>query len=124
MILTASRLFDYAAVAKNKAAEELKPFIDYCNTNFEKIIRAVAGELTLTDNIKGQMLATTFQHGIAQSVAVASTAINGVVPMSCDDDAITAVKWALNINGGLQLTVYFQSASATKRNCNLFVFFK
>jgi hypothetical protein len=124
MILTAQKLFDFALIATTQAGTQIKPLVDYLNTNLEKIVRAVNGELTLQDNIKGQIVSTQLQHGIATSVACNSTEIHGITSLQCDADAISALNWQFDNKGALQLTAYFQSASATKRTCKFFVYFK
>ena len=82
MKITASRLFDFASIATSQAAGEIKSFIDYSNGNFEKIVRALSGELTLQDNMKGQTLQVSCTHNTLVSVSVNSTSIAGVIVLS------------------------------------------
>ena len=124
MKIQASRLFDFALLAASKAGPEIKPFIDYCNSNFEKIVRALAGELTLQDNVKGQFVTVGLSHGIAQSVSVNSKSIVGVVPMSSGASSIAAFNWQLNAKGELQITVSFKADPGKAESCKFFVFFE
>ena len=124
MKIQASRLFDFALLAATKAGPEIKPFIDYCNGNFEKIVRALAGELTLQDNIKGQFVTVGLSHGVYQSVSVNSKSIVGVVPMSSATSSIAAFNWQINAKGELQFTVSFAADPAKAVSCKFFVFFE
>ena len=124
MKIQASRLFDFALLAATKAGVEVKPFIDYCNSNFEKIVRSLAGELTLQDNVKGQIITVSVSHGIAQSVSVNSKSIVGVVPLASSTSSIAAFNWQLNSKGDLQFTVSFQVDPLKAVSCKFFAHFE
>lgn len=123
MKITASRLFDFASIASSKAAQEIKSFIDYSNSNFEKIVRALSGELTLQDNVKGQIINVGLSHGVSQSVAVNSKNIVGVVILSSGTSSVDAFNWQINSKGELQFTVHFKVDPGVKVSCRFYAFF-
>ena len=123
MKLTTQRLFDFASIAATKAGTEIRPLVDYVNSSVEQLIRAVTGQLTLADNIKGQIITSQLVHGVASTVAVDSRDINGIITLKVESDAMDSFAWSLDARNNLLLTAYFKSGSG-KRTCKFFVFFQ
>jgi len=122
MKLTIARLFDFASIASTKAAQEIKPFIDFVNSSTEQIVRALTSQLTLEENIKGQIIRTRFTQGVAQAVSVSSREVLGVISLKCQDDAVDSFLWSFDAKGQLSITVFFKSLSGSK-DCAFFAFF-
>lgn len=124
MKINAVRLFDLALLGAAKAAVELKPFLEYVNSTNDQLIRALRGELTLGDNVKGTEVTLELQHGVALAVAT-TTRPRGVTLLQCastDGDTVTSFDWRYDDQGRLQLTCYFRLASTTRHKVRFFLF--
>ena len=122
MKLNAQRLFDYATIAATQAGKEIKGLVDYLNQNIEQLIRAVDGQLTLEENIKGQIINVTLSHGVATTVAVNSRDVVGLISLQVTSDAMDSFTWSFDNKDNFVITAYFKSGSG-KRACKFFAFF-
>lgn len=120
MRLNAQRLFDFALIAATDAGKAILPLVNYINSNIEALIRAVDGQLTLEENIKGQILNTTLTHGVATVVAVNTRDVNGLICLQVTSDAMDAFTWAFDNKQNFTITAYFKSGSG-KRACKFFL---
>lgn len=129
--LGAVKLFEFAQVANSDAGKAMKPFIDFVNTNFEALLRAMNRSLTVGDNLKSQELTVSLTHNTAQELSVNSTDIAGILPMriisttsdSTSVDAFRSLAWYFNSSNKLVVVPEFKLGTTTKRDCKLLVLF-
>lgn len=121
MRLNSQRLFDFALIAATEAGKAIKPLVDYLNSNIEQLIRAVDGQLTLEENIKGQIINVSLTHGVSTAVAVNSRDVNGLICLQVTGDAMSSFSWSFDSKDNFNVTAYFKSGSG-KKACRFFLF--
>lgn len=124
--LTALKLFDTALLKDAKSAQELAPFIEFVNGNFDSIIRALRNQLTFGDNIKSQLVNAAITHGQPTQVSLSNAAVLGAIPIRLDHatDSLESYIFRQQSNGAWAFTPYFRLASATeKRKVTFLVLF-
>lgn len=124
--LTALKLFDTALLKGSKSAQELAPFIEFVNGNFDSIIRALRNQLTFGDNIKSQVIQAEVTQGLATAINLSNTSVLGAIPLRIDHptDSLESYIFRQQSNGTWAFTPYFRLASATeKRSVTFLVLF-
>lgn len=125
MKLTINSIFDFATLAASKAAQEIKPFIEYVNRTTEEIVRALKNNLTFQDNFLGELKTVELVHGVESKVSIGRSSILGVLALkvASEDDALESLVTSVNQQSQLLVTPAFKLASSTKIDVTLFILY-
>lgn len=99
--------FSKESLPSAKTAKDIEPFIDYVNQNFDQIQRALINQLTISENLKGQVVTVQAKHNQAVAVNTAAPVRYGFVLAA--DDGVTSFKFSNLSNGQLTCTFHFES---------------
>lgn len=124
--LNALKLFDVALLKGSRAAQEMGPFIEFVNQNFDSILRAMRGQLTLDENIKSQTLSVSLRHGQETTLALANTSVLGAVPVLVRhaSDGLESFNLSQTSKGAWRIVPYFREASSEVRDVTLVILFR
>lgn len=106
-IINTPKSFSKEALGSSKTAKEIEPFVDYVNQNFDQLQRALINQLTISENLKGQVLSVKAKHN--QRIDVRA---NGVVRYGFVLNSSVPVKsFFLNQDntGNIHITVKFDT---------------
>lgn len=90
-LVTISRLFEKALIAKSTAAQELTPFIDFVNQGFDNVIRVLRKGIGVRDNLDAAVYTVKVTH--AQQLKVAVTKRPFAVIIAQSKTAVTSYLW-------------------------------
>lgn len=123
MKISISSLYDVTKVLGTKAGSELQDFIVFSQQAFGEIVRAVKGNLTLRENIKGLILELSATNGKPIVVNVGVNII-GCIPLRCkhNSDSITGLNWGYTQDNSIMLTIYFREATVSARQVTVYFF--
>jgi hypothetical protein len=128
MKITLGQLFDKTKLLRTadptfkEIVRNLTPFIDYVNQGFGQIVRALSGELTFNDNLKGEIITVELLHATATRAQVKSRDILTIIPLSVESNTLYGLDRSFTDAGELQLTAYWRSTPVTTAiKCTFFV---
>ena len=121
--ITVSKFFDENDIKDDAVREAIKPLVSYMNSAFDNVIRSIQGEITLEDNVKGEVHTFTAKHNTATSLAVAGTFV-GAIPLYVLDTGIGIDSYTLRVpdTGQVEVTFQFTDTSDTSRSVRMFFF--
>ncbi len=103
----------------------LRPFFAYVNGVVENLVKAVSGQLTLGDNLKGQLLSVKLTHATSVKVALTSRDIHGLVSLRCDGNTVEGLDYAFAADDSFSITAYFRDTTTGEAHtCVIFAFRK
>lgn len=108
MNINTPKSFNKNTLGDKKVADAIEPFLDYVNQNFDQFGRALQNQLTLGENLKGEVKTIQCMHNQAVTVRPGSP-VAYVMPIYCVGDAVKALYTAFNADGSLSVRIKFDS---------------
>jgi len=124
------RLFDSNTILKSTddtfklVVRGLSPFFDFVNAGLWQLVRALNGEITFKDNLKGQIVEVSLKDSVPTKVAVTSRDILTLLLLSTESNTIYGFDRSFTDAGDLQITAYFRATPTPDSvKCRFFVAF-
>ncbi len=73
-----------ASLLPSKVTEDLDPLLDWLNQNFDQIIRALAGQITLGENLRGRFISIQATSDIPITIDIGQTKPIGILILKSD----------------------------------------
>lgn len=121
--ITVSKFFDENDIKDEAVRQAIKPLVSYMNSAFDNVIRAIQGEITLGDNIKGTLHTFNAKHNTATSLAVEGSFV-GAIPLYVLDTGIGIDSYTVRVpdTGQVEVTFQFTDTTAVSRQVRMFFF--
>jgi hypothetical protein len=88
----------------------IEPLVDYINQGNDQVTRALTNQLTLPENLRGEVRDLSVYHGVPISVTPKQSVANVIVLGCSGGDVVTGFSKSQTSDGLLSLTFYFRSA--------------
>lgn len=122
--LSISRIFEASAVIesfKQAKVEGVEGFIEYLSDLSDNVIRALRGQLTITDNMFAEERQLNFKTGVQQSLGLQKSAngkfnpkyvrVGKVIPFTAQ---VISLQWQMNMEGTMDIIVNFTGLPAAE----------
>lgn len=117
MKISATKLFE-AKDLDPKVRDLMRPFVDWVNTNFDQVIRALTKQLTIDDNLNMRRVEVELTHATAKEIEVPNAQlVIGIAPLRCATAgrACFGVAWSATTAGNIRVTAFFSDTAAAVR---------
>lgn len=125
MKITVSRLLETAKLLQTEAGQQLSELIDYVNTGFEQIVRALRNGLTFSDNVNCKVSTVDLTHNVEQVVNSDSKTPFGIIPIRTlsTTTGIDSLAWYIDTSGRLVVKAGFTGAPSGVQKVTLIILF-
>lgn len=126
MRISFAQLFDVALLAGSKIAQDITPFIDFCNKGFDEIVRALKNQLTFADNFKCQIIEAKLKHGEQAKLKLKEANVFGVIPVrtNVSTNSVASLNFSVDQEQQLLVTPGFAVATNVEYTVTLVVLFQ
>lgn len=125
MKITVNRLLETAKLLQTEAGKQLTDLIEYTNTAFEQLIRALRNGLTFSDNINCKISLVELTHGVLQAVNADGKSPVGIIPQRVvsTTTGIDSFIWYIDQSGKLQVKANFVGSPTEVQRVSLIILF-
>lgn len=110
--LNTPKAFDKALLSAD-IKKSIDPFVDFCNQNFDQIIRGLTKQITFGENFKGSFLNIQAMNNQPVSIEAGESAPLGIIVIKADV-GISSFTYTTLSTGLTQITFKFDEARAVK----------
>jgi hypothetical protein len=116
--LNAPKAFDIQEL-ESKFGEDARPLVEHVNQNFDQVLRAIANQLTLTENFKGSVQTISAMNRETVSIAAPAEGVSSILPLYVTSGGVSSYSWTRTQNGTIQIMFEFSGAIPIKtRACD------
>jgi hypothetical protein len=125
MKITLSRLLETAKLLQTEAGQQLSDLIEYVNTGFEQIVRALRNGLTFGDNFNCKIATIDLTHNTLQAVNSDSKTPIGIIPIRTlsTTTGVDSFIWYIDQGGQLQVKAGFVGSPSGVQKVTLIILF-
>ena len=116
MKISLSKLFDLASIQDDDMREQLTPLVNHLNSALDNIITALRNEITLADNVKGNLKILQMKHDNETTFRLGGGFI-GLTPLLVESKDVGLDSYKVRIVSGNQVgvTPLFTDQDPTKQ---------
>lgn len=111
--ITAPKAFDKQSLDP-KILEQIDPFIEYVNQNFDQLIRALFNQITLTENFRGRLVTVSAWHRREVLIESQGQGILAALPLKSEPSGLKSYVTTSDTGGRLSFTPAFDAAIPIK----------